>query len=270
MLFCSVHSPPITRPHAPIDARRIFATTSPNARRTPPAHAAASRPLHARTDEAAVLRWQRSRRRGSRPARVARSARMPHPPALASRPLHARTAMKPPCSRQRARRFPPREWHAHRGPPARPPPSPRHVRCMRDGRAIARRPHATAAPRLPPPASRGGCPERQRSAARPRCLCGSRRYALSWCGHVPALARRARSSLGLTPYSCSFLFFVPSTAHPSRDCSFHGDVSRDVNRCVLTPRRRHAQRAKVSFARAHALHAVARAPTLVSRFLRSA
>ncbi len=56
--------------------------------------------------------------------------------------------------------------HAHHGPsPSRPPPSPRHVRCMRDGRAVAPRAHATAAPRAPAP--------RRQKASRRSPVCGS-------------------------------------------------------------------------------------------------
>lgn len=122
-------------------------------------------------DEAAVLRWQRSRR-GSRP-RQWHVRRESHPPALAvSRPLHARTAVKRPCDagNGRATASPARVARASRAPPVHP----RRVTSVACGTSRCRAPPArngrTAAPA---PASREGCRDRYRSAARPCGLCVS-------------------------------------------------------------------------------------------------
>lgn len=131
LVFCSVHSPPITRLHAPIDARRSAALVAREHVRPDPAHPRRVTPVaRLHRDEAAVLRWQRSRH-SFPPARVARASRAP--------PRHPRRVTSVACGTSRCR-----------APPAR------------NGRAAA-----------PAPASREGCGDRYRSAARPCGLCVS-------------------------------------------------------------------------------------------------
>jgi hypothetical protein len=133
--FCSVHRPPITQLHAAIGAYRFAAPVAREHVRPGPAHPRRVTPVaRLHRDEAAVLRWQRSRR-GSRP-REWHVRRESHPPALApalavSRPLHARTAMKRPCFAGNGRATAPARARGTCIPRAALSPSPRPRRGSR-------------------------------------------------------------------------------------------------------------------------------------------
>ena len=138
---------------------------------TPPT-LAASRPLHACT--AMKRPCFAGNGRAAAPARARGAVRREsHPPALAaSRPLHARTARPRRARGQRSRRGSlPRLWVTSSRAPPPPDPASGEVRRESDPpalaasrplhagrRAVARRPHATAAPRLPPPPVGEGVP----------------------------------------------------------------------------------------------------------------
>ena len=190
MLFCSVHSPPITRLHDSIDARRFASTVAREHVRPAPAHPRRVTSLaRLHRDEAAVLRWQ-GPRRGSRPREWGSASREP--------PARPRRVTPVACAHHKTRRARwqrsrrgshPRLWVTSSRAP--PPPDPAGGEVCRESHppalAASRPLHACTAMKRPCFAGKG-----RAAAPTPRVgKCGARATLPPSPRHARACAHRA-------------------------------------------------------------------------------